>query len=218
MKAYPSITRSTGQSFEEFDAYVFDKLDGRNVRVEWSKKQGWHKFGTRHRLFDKTDKSFANAIPLFQETLSEKLTKVARDARWERVIAFMEFWGPTTLGGLMNPDESYDATMLSVIDLAPYKKGLLDPREFQDIVTHHDIPAPQFLGSWRWTRGFVEQVRIAFDGDGEFASRYGITHEGVVGKRRDGAITTMAKAKTQKWIDAIIAQRGEIEGRKLVES
>lgn len=28
MKSYAPILRSTGQDFREFDAYVFDKLDG----------------------------------------------------------------------------------------------------------------------------------------------------------------------------------------------
>lgn len=58
MKQYPSINSSNGQSFKEFVADVFDKLDGSNLRFEWSKKQGWYKFGTRHRLFDNTDPVF----------------------------------------------------------------------------------------------------------------------------------------------------------------
>lgn len=67
MKTYPSIPRSTGQSFQEYDAYVFDKLDGSNLRFEWSRKKGWVKYGTRRRLFDTTDPVFGEAITLFHE-------------------------------------------------------------------------------------------------------------------------------------------------------
>lgn len=35
---------------------AFDKLDGSNLRFEWNKKQGWYKFGTRNRMFDRSDK------------------------------------------------------------------------------------------------------------------------------------------------------------------
>jgi hypothetical protein len=43
MKTYPSISRDiVGQPI-----YAFDKLDGSNIRAEWSKKNGFHKFGSR---------------------------------------------------------------------------------------------------------------------------------------------------------------------------
>lgn len=53
MKQYPSIN---GQISYEFPVYVWDKLDGSNIRAEWSKKNGFYKFGTRERLLDSTDK------------------------------------------------------------------------------------------------------------------------------------------------------------------
>jgi hypothetical protein len=33
VKDYPSIPRSTGQSFREFEADIFDQLDGSNLRL-----------------------------------------------------------------------------------------------------------------------------------------------------------------------------------------
>jgi hypothetical protein len=77
MKAYPSIPRSTGMTFQEIpNAYVFDKLDGSQIRVEWSRKRGWYKFGTRTRLFDQTDGQFGRAIPIFQRTLADQVAKI----------------------------------------------------------------------------------------------------------------------------------------------
>lgn len=45
MKQYPTINYWNKGYFGE-SCYAFEKLDGSNIRAEWSKKQGWHKFGT----------------------------------------------------------------------------------------------------------------------------------------------------------------------------
>ncbi len=44
MKEYPTIPQSIGTAFRELpNVYVFDKLDGSNLRFEWSKKKSWYK-------------------------------------------------------------------------------------------------------------------------------------------------------------------------------
>lgn len=205
MKTYPSIPRSTGQDFQEFDAYVFDKLDGSNLRWEWARKSGWYKHGTRTRLFDESDEVFGCAIEIFNTMLAEPLQKIARDERWERMIVFTEFWGGKSFAGLHDPA---DQKILTLFDVNPHKKGILGPKQFLKLFG--DLPIPKFLGTRRWTRGFVEEVRR-----GEISD---ITDEGVVGKSGEGHKLVMAKAKTQKWIDRVIAKYGEEEGRKIVDS
>jgi hypothetical protein len=205
MKPYPSIARSTGQDFQEFEAYVFDKLDGSNLRVEWTRKQGWFKFGTRNRLFDETDEVFAEAIPLFQKTLAEGVEKVARDERWDKLTIFMEFWGKGSFAGQHVPG---DPKFLTLFDVNPYKQGILGPRQFLDLFDH--LPHPKMLGRMKWTRGFVERVR-----KGEIE---GITEEGVVGKAGTRHELVMAKAKTQVWIDKVLARYGTEAGGKIVNS
>lgn len=206
MKSYPSIPRATGQSFQEIpNAYIFDKLDGRNLRVEFSKKQGWGKWGSRHRLFDSSDAEFAPAIPLFEKIYSEPLTKIARDSRWEGVTVFLELWQPDSLGGVWVPGQPFTLTLF---DVAPYKACQMGPKEF--LKTFKDVPTAGFLGQVNWTRGFVEQVR---SGQVE-----GMTLEGVVAKAGEKHKLVMAKAKTQRWVDAIMARHGEVEGGKLVNS
>lgn len=205
MKPYPSIARSVGQDFREFEAYVFDKLDGSNLRVEWSRKQGWHKFGTRKRLFDETDEMFAESIPLFRSTLADGVEKVARDERWDRLTIFMEFWGKQSFAGDHVPG---DPKFLTLIDVNPYKKGILGPKQFLDLFKH--LPIPKMLGRLKWTRGFVERVRL---GQVE-----GITEEGVVGKAGVRHELVMAKAKTQVWIDKVLAKYGMEAGQKIVNS
>lgn len=213
MKHYPSISRSTGQSFREFEAYVFDKLDGSNLRVEWTRKKGWDKFGTRNRLFDKSDPDFGEAIDLFLKTLVPHIDPVVKEERWDQVTIFMEFWGAQSFAGKHVKD---DPKFLTLFDVNPYKKGILGPKEFLDLFGHFstltDVPhrIPKYLGRINWTRGFVERVL-----KGDVAD---ITFEGVVGKAGSGHDLVMAKAKSQAWIDKVLAQYGEENGGKIVNS
>lgn len=205
MKIYPSIPSSKGQSFREFDAYVFDKLDGSNLRFEWTRKRGWFKYGTRERLFDTTDEVFGEAIPLFQNTLADPLAKVAKKEGWDALTVFAEFYGPGSFAGLHVPGEP---KRLTLFDANPYKKGILGPKRFLDFFG--DLDVPKFLGRMRWTRGFVDRVR---QGQVE-----GITFEGVVGKGGDGHDLVMAKAKTQAWVNKVLEKYGILEGQKIVDS
>lgn len=49
MKSYPSISKNPLLNKE---VYLFDKLDGSNIRAEWGSKQGFHKFGSLTKLID----------------------------------------------------------------------------------------------------------------------------------------------------------------------
>lgn len=205
MKEYHSIPRVTR---EIPNAYCFDKLDGNNVRVEFTRKRGWSKFGSRHRLFDETDVQFAGCKPLFFETMADELEKVAIDQRWERVLIFAEFWGANSLSGVRVPGEPMNLTLF---DVNPYKKGIMGPREFLKLFGENPkIPTAAFLGVHNWTRGFVERV---WNGDVP-----GITFEGVVGKAGSGHELVMAKAKTKSWIEAIQARYSKEDAERIVNS
>lgn len=193
----------TGQTFREFDAYVFGKADGRNTRWEWSKKRGWYKFGTRHGTFDETDAEYGPAIPLFRETLAEPLERVARDQQWARMVAFVEYWGERSLGGVL---VSGDVMHLSLFDVSVDGERLLGPREFVKIFVERVESVP-YIGRHRWTRGFVDRV---FQGDVE-----GLAFEGAVGK---GVKGEMAKAKTRAWLEAVRVRFAPDVARRIVES
>jgi hypothetical protein len=202
MKEYPSILSSNGNNHTEFRSYVFDKLDGSNLRFEWSRKRGWYKFGTRTRLFDESDEVFGEAIPLFNNTLADHLTKVARDNRWDQCIVYAEFWGNNSFAGIHVPE---DVKNLTVFDVAVLRKGILGPKQFLDLFDH--LPIPNYLGQINWTRGFCDKVRAGLI--------EGVTFEGVVGKAGEGHKLIMRKAKTQKWVDAVLARYGEEEAKNI---
>jgi len=217
MKAYPSIDRATGMTFQEIpNAYVFDKLDGSNLRAEWSRKhKQWTKFGTRTRLFDASDWQFGRAIKIFIQTLAEPLTKIAVDQRWEKVVVFTEHWGPSSFAGWHHDEQNrpFDPDELmhvDLIDVAPYKQGMLGPATYLKLF--EGLPMAKFLGRFNWTRGFVERV---WKGEIE-----GVTFEGVVGKAGHGKThdIVMAKAKTQAWVDKVKARYTSDEAEKLINS
>lgn len=217
MKSYPSIPRGSGMTFQEIpNAYVFDKLDGSNLRFEWSRKRKqWTKFGTRTRLFDASDWQFGRAIKIFMDTLSGSVAKVATDQRWESVIVFTEHWGPSSFAGCHHdpqnqPLDPDDQMHVDLIDVAPYKQGMLGPAEYLKLF--EGLPMARCLGRLNWTRGFVERV---WNGDVE-----GVTFEGVVGKAGHGKThdIVMAKAKTRAWVDKVKARYTADEAEKLINS
>lgn len=209
MKPYPSIRQGTvGQKYQPMsDAYIFDKLDGRNVRVEWTKKRGWSKWGSRHRLFDGTDPDFAPAIPLFEAIYAESLAKIGTDCRWDGAVAFLELHqGFPSLGGVFDPSLPFQLTLF---DIAPFKECIMGPKEF--LKTFADIvPTAKFLGQANYNAEFIGRVRDS--------TIDGVTLEGIVAKSGTRHTLDFAKAKTQKWIDLILARYGADEGQKLVES
>lgn len=188
MKDYPSIPKTLKRDGETL--FIFDKLDGSNLRFEWSAKRGWYKYGTRNHLFDETDECFGVAIPKFHEMLAEPIDKIARANKWDSLVVFAEFWGEGSFAGKHKPEET---KTLSLFDAAIYKKGILGPDDF--LKTFGDLPIAKFLGKHAWTPEFVESIRT-----GEFP---GISFEGVIGKGGTGHELRMVKAKTQAWMDKV---------------
>src|SRR5579862_2894932 len=121
MKSYPSIPKIINT---DKPVFVFSKYDGSNLRFQWNQKQGWYKFGTRTHLFDKTDKTFGCAIPIFQATLACQLEQIAKQNKWQELTVFAEFWGENSFAGSHVQD---DTKYLTLFDAAPYKKGILGP-------------------------------------------------------------------------------------------
>lgn len=190
----------------EFEAYVFDKIDGSNLRFEWSKKRGWHKFGTRKRLFDETDPVFGQAILAFMEALAEPVVEVAVKQRWDRLIVFCEGAGDRSFAGHHAPG---DPMRVYLIDAAPYKQGILPPKKYLDLFGHIESQAA-YLGRHRWNAGFVQAVRRG--------KVEGVSFEGVVGKALVKKKIVMSKAKTQAWIDRVMEGFGKAAGKAIVES
>lgn len=204
MKQYPSIPYLQGHPDVGKQLHTWAKLDGSNLRFEWSKKRGWYKFGTRRRLFDETFPVYGPAIPLFRERLADPLERIIRKKKWPSIIVYCEFYGPQSLGG---QHIEGDPMELVVIDANPYKKGFLPPTDFLKLFGEL---GPNYLGYLKWGTEFLQQV---YDGTLEGAS-----FEGVVGKCVEGKKVVRHKAKSRAWKKAIIERYGLAMGEKLIWS
>lgn len=186
---------------------AFDKLDGSNLRFEWSRKRGWYKFGTRTRLFDETDDEYGRAIKIFYDTYADDLVKVFRgDKEYksrDRAIVYCEFYGPNSFAGWHDFNDEFE---LMLFDVSIHKKGMVLPRDFIKNFGHLKIPQVIYEGN------FNDQLfRDVRDG------KHPVTEEGVVckgvllGKKKNPQHGLwMTKIKTKKWFERLRQKAEEI--------
>lgn len=188
MKAYPSIRGSRKHIGQP--CVAFYKYDGSNLRFEWSKKRGWHKYGTRRRLFDEADTMYGPAITTFKETLAEDIEKVACDEyKNENVIAFTEFFGSKSFAGQHDLTET---KKLALFDINIHKKGLISPMEFVKNFCHLEHAA-KVIYEGNLNQTFVDDVRNG---------KYDL-NEGVVAKGGTGHKMWMCKIKTHAYLERL---------------
>lgn len=176
------------------------------MRSEWTKKRGWYKHGRRRGLLDDSNPHLVVVPEMFERSFAEPLARIAVKKKWQHLIVFYEFWGDQSIAGLHYQD---DAKHLTLFDAAANKKGILGPKEFRKVFAD-SVETARFLGLHNFTRGFAKRVRA-----GEVE---GITFEGVVAKGGEGHTLVRAKAKTQAWIDKVLAIHGKEKGQRLIES
>lgn len=190
MKSYPSITKEIRQ---DVYIYAFDKLDGSNIRAEWNSKKGFYKFGTRTQLIDSSSKPFGMAIQLLKDKYEADLAMVFKEQNWKDTICFFELWGPSSFAGTHNFEEKLDVTL---IDVNPYKQGILEPHNFIKLFRHLDIPKVLYEG--HVTTQLFDNVKQS--------TLSGMTCEGVVCKGASDSnakMPVMFKIKSQIWLDKL---------------
>lgn len=194
MKLYPSIQGA--KHAPRLPCIAFDKLDGSNLRFEWTKKNGFFKFGTRHRLFDHTDTEFGKAIPIFMQKYAEPLAKVFKDEKRFRnaqnMTVYAEFVGPHSFAGQHLPDDPMDVVLF---DVNQHKYGFLGPRDFLKFFGHLHVPKVIYEGNLN--EQFIADIR---------AGKYPVTFEGVVCKGGAGGTDLwLAKIKTEAYLEKLKA-------------
>lgn len=185
MKTYPSISTKIQIGLP---IYAFDKIDGSNIRVEWSIKKGFYKFGSRNKLLteDQLIISKAKELIISQESMIEK---VCKKNKWSKIILFYEFAGKNSCFGNHIEDDNHD---IYLIDANPYKQGFLSPRLFLDCFSDFKIAPLLYQGIC--TSSFVDSVREN--------TLEGISSEGVVCKVKGrGKDILRFKIKCKDWYD-----------------
>jgi hypothetical protein len=207
MKTYWSIEGPT-RTAPKSHCIAFDKLDGSNLRFEWSRKRGWWKFGTRRRLFDENDHEYGKAISVFLEKYGDSIPQVFSQKQYkrpEKTIVFCEFYGPSSFAGFHDFSENMTVTL---IDVAILKRGLVLPKQFVDDFGHLDIPKVIYEGNFN--KEFIQEVK---------EGKYSVSGEGIVAKgiilgkkKNDQHGLWMRKVKTQWWLDEL-KKRAEKDDR-----
>lgn len=189
MKQYPLIPAGV---IADVPVHVFPKYDGSNVRAEWTRKKGWHLFGSRRRMLAPDTLLGDRARPLMLDTYGDDLARLFRARRWERAVAFFEFFGPRSFAGAHEED---DAQEVMLLDVAVHRKGLLEPDALRQLCA--GLKLPPLLHHGPLSAAMVQQIR-----GGTFP---GQTLEGVVAK---GAYKTPGrplsfKVKSAAWLAAL---------------
>lgn len=194
MLEYPSITANIPYGGPYF---IWDKLDGQNLRAEWSRGRGFYKLGARRtHLSDEWREEAAQLI----EFQKNSLVEIFRKRRWDRATCFFEFYGDRSFAGVHFPHETHS---IALLDVAGPDDLLLDPRDFHKLF-YERVQTPALLLRGNFNKETEQLVR-----EGKLP---GMTFEGVVGKGpptvKEGP-PTMFKCKSQAWIDKVKSQYGE---------
>lgn len=201
MISYPTIQFWNKGHFGQ-KVWAFDKLDGSQIRIEWSRKRGFYKFGSKHVLIDETH-VLGEAPNLFREKYTDSLEKIFRTHKdfrnADKMTVFAEFVGKGAGVGVNQPDTND----ITIFDVAHPKYGIIIPKLFLEYFSHIDIPKVLYIGNY--TKQFADEV---------FNGYYDVV-EGVICKgthRQYGSEQVwMVKAKTQKWLLDLKQLKGEAE-------
>lgn len=186
MKSYKSINKVV---IPNVYIYAFDKIDGSNIRAEWSRKKKFNKFGTRTRLVDNSDPIFGKVPELVKNGFEKELSDIFIKNRLDNVTCYFEFYGDSSKFGVHRMDEEHK---LSLIDVNLYKKGFINPKDFVEWFV--DVETAKMLYHGKADMNFVELVRTS--------SLNGMGREGVVCKT--GSINPeMFKIKTDLWMNEL---------------
>ena len=188
MKSYPSIpTLYKHRDAIGKDIYFFDKLDGSNIRVEWTPKLGFNKFGSRKQLISDDQPILKRSIEIISTKYESQLHERFLDSKIEKATLFFEFLGSKSHNGFHYDDDKFDAVLF---DIDIYKKGLMQPVRFIEFTDGLQIPSLLHVGEL--TDDIFFSVRR-----GELT---GMTHEGVVAKYAYGHHVKMFKIKSLHWL------------------
>jgi len=142
---------------------------------------------------DEATKPFGKAIPIIRKKYEKHIEVICKEQGWRDAIFFFEWHGPNSFAG--NHLETEEQTV-TLIDVNPYKMGILEPKEFIELFGSLDIPEVLFEG--QITTEFVDQVKNG--------SLSGMTFEGVVAKGANDKKTKMPimfKIKSRQWLDKL---------------
>lgn len=203
MKAYPHIEYYK-HGIMNAHVIAFDKLDGQNIRVEWSKNKGWHKFGSRTSMFDEKHSQFGQVVPMFKEKYADALEEIFRKNKNYRntnnFTVFCEYVGENSFSGRHEPGDKMDVVLFDVAPGDFTNNSFVEPKEFLKDFGNLHIPKVVYQGPM--TEKFISDVK-----EGKYKLKEGVMCKGVL---QDGSRSVwIVKIKTNAWLEKLKANLGE---------
>lgn len=216
MMTFPSVPRIEDAKVLPGKYHLFYKYDGQQLRVEWSKKRGFYKWGSKGEMRAENDRIYGAAFALFRQELTPHLEDVLTRQKHlrqsiESATIFAEYWGDRSIAGMHEPG---DRMRVTLVDLAVGRAGstsFVSPEDFLALTAYFpkDLAA-QFLGKHEVDGPLVQAIR---------ANAWKTPlKEGVVAKALRGNQTHMVKIKTNEWKERVRAHCAPGEAEKILIS
>lgn len=182
---------------------AFDKLDGSNIRVEWSKKRAFYKYGTRTQMLDKTNPTFGPAINIFEEKYFDELHQFfckEKDFRnLQSILLYFEYVGPNSFAGLHDPNDKMD---LVLIDVWKHGKGWVEPKYFVEQFSEFGIPEIVYRGNLNYE--FIQDIKNDI-----YHLKEGVVAKGTQQTKRVDRKVWMVKIKANHWYERLKEKYGQ---------
>lgn len=179
---------------------AFDKLDGSNLRFEFSHKRGFYKFGSRNVMIDESNEQFGFAINLFKEKYENGLSEIFKSKAYRNVLSFTcfaELVGNKSAFG--QHEFGNDNFNITLFDIAQYKKGFIQPKQFIKDFEHLGIPKIIYEGNLN--KEFVQDIK-----NNEFNLSEGVICKGIVKTKKGVDNIYSCKIKTNDWFERLRAR------------
>ena len=199
MRHYDSIKRiQDDKTLLGECVWAFNKLDGQNLGVKWTPKDGFAVFCSRKRILSTDDEQFGNAIAYFKDHVEEPLLKIIQNEKALQVkeaMYFFEWFGPNSFAGV---HQEGDTMQLALIDVFRKQKGYIEPEEFYNIFgLNPEILTPELIYKGELNEEFIEDIQNG---------KYQTVKEGVVCRRDTmlkGQRMPKVKIKTKQWVEKV---------------
>ena len=157
MIEYPSIQNSSKAPRKP--CIAFEKLDGSNFRAKWTKKKGFHVFGTRTQLIDETTPFWSDMVNVFRNTLEEELVRLFEKEfkNDKEIIVFGEYLGENSFAGIHASEDKKKIIPFDVLVVNNQRK-FLKPQDFIKTIGKR-FETPRVIYHGNLNEEFIENVR-----------------------------------------------------------
>jgi len=190
---------------------AFDKLDGSNLRFEYSQKRGFYKFGTRNMMIDSSHPEFGFAIELFLNKYSDSLTKIFKSKNYRNILSFTcfaELEGRKSSFG--QHEFNNDVFDITIFDIEQHKTGLIHPKQFVKDFSSAGIPKVIYSGNLN--RELVQSIKR-----NEFGLKEGVICKGTIPNKKDNNLF-YCKIKTDDWFNGLREKYPELYQQELKQA